>query len=408
MNDLKLEFKINKNILFIFVAIVGIIFRFLVGQREPNYDFFSWEIVANLFNDNKIIYSNTSRYNYGPIWFHVLGFSKTLNIDFRIYLISFLTFLDFIIFLLVWKMGKVKESILFFLCPISIVISGYHHQFENFAIVTILFGLYFIVKRHGFNVNFNSISFGETVILSILIGLSLTIKHIFILFPLWLFFQTNQFYKRVFVLFFPIVIFFLSFYPYWNEAKEGIIANVFNYASFNNFPIYHVFFADLFYIINNWNDRAMRTIFLILIAVVGFALRKRNLFESFLLYTACFVCFSPAIANQYLVIPILFLSFFFYSSALFYYLIGAIILILLDCDGLHYLTNVPPYSQFSSKLFLYKIISTFLFVNILSAIYDKDYFAVGISNSIKWTKNLLNDIYDEFLKFFGLGQRAKF
>lgn len=389
---------VSKKAIPLLVIVIGLIARYLCGLRLPNFDYYSWEIVADLVLQGKIVYSNTPRYNYGPIWFHVLGFLRYLNIDFRFLIITFLSLVDLAIFGFLWKMEKVKEASIFFLCPISIIITGYHHQFENFAILPIFFGVFYMITKYGNEVEFKDSTWQDVIVLSLLIGISLTIKHIFILFPFWLFFQTHHFYKRLVILLLPLAVFGASFLWYWEENKQGIISNVFAYASYNNFPLYQVFYYDLFFELHKWKRSLMKYLFMAIVVLMGFLIRKRSFLDTFLFYTACFVCFSSAIANQYLVIPVLFLAFNFYSSAWVYILIGGIGLQFLDLDGMHFLSQIYPFSNFSGKNW-YKLMAFFLFINILSALHKKDLMKGFLTKSFEHLKRLLEEGWNEILIF---------
>ena len=74
----------------------------------------------------------------------------------------------------------------FLLSPLGMHISGFHNQFDNFAILTALFSICFL-KGHE-----KKWSIGQAWITAILLGISLTIKHIFLFFPIWLFFSQHQ------------------------------------------------------------------------------------------------------------------------------------------------------------------------------------------------------------------------
>ncbi len=53
--------------------LAGVAIRFLFMQAGYNYDFESYCVVGDLAAAGKNVYANTHRYNYGPVWFTLLG-----------------------------------------------------------------------------------------------------------------------------------------------------------------------------------------------------------------------------------------------------------------------------------------------------------------------------------------------
>ncbi len=124
------------------VLLAGALARPWVATRGHNFDFESWLIAADIFSHGGNIYAETSRYIYGPVWFLLLGILWPIArlfpdsaLAFRYILPCFLTLADIgIFFVLRRKFGPIA-AVLFFLNPISIVISGYQVQVDNIAIL---------------------------------------------------------------------------------------------------------------------------------------------------------------------------------------------------------------------------------------------------------------------------------
>jgi hypothetical protein len=128
-------------------------------------------------------------------------------------------------------------------------------------------------------------------------------KHILFAFPFWLAVKQKGLLNIVVVIIVPTLVFIMGFIPYWNGGQQGIIQNVLMYKSFNNQYFFRLFAPEVLnYVINAYLT------WLILLGVFAVAFRLRNTFDSFLLYTCVFVATSPAIANQYLAIPISFIA----------------------------------------------------------------------------------------------------
>ena len=127
------------NWLFFVVVIAGIALRLLVATCGHNYDMDSSRIAADIVDRGGNVYAGTERYNYGPIWFHILHALNLLaghnETAFRYLVTGFLSLVDVGIFSILWrKFGKLAAS-LFFLNPVSVIITGYDCQFDNCAIL---------------------------------------------------------------------------------------------------------------------------------------------------------------------------------------------------------------------------------------------------------------------------------
>jgi hypothetical protein len=340
------------------VFVIGIAARLLVSRVGHNYDFDSFVIVSNLFDYGYNVYSHTTRYNYGPIWFHLLGFMSLLASHqlelFRYILVAFLSLTDTGIFLILWqKLGRLAGS-LFFLNPISIIITGYHNQFDNLAILLAMLSVQTL--RDNFE---NQMSIRKTMGL-LLLGLSLMTKHIFFAFPLWLAMKQKGLLLKIVTIFIPIFVFILGFFPYWNEGKQGILQNVFFYNSWNNEFFYTLFVPKILPSIIT-----SRVIWIILLLGFGVAFQNRDGFESLLLYTCILVAASPAIANQYLAIVVPFVSAYVNPFAFSYTLVGTWHL-LLDSNGLH----IPIFRAFANQNIYYAALITLLCIALVERIWN--------------------------------------
>jgi hypothetical protein len=287
------------------VVVLGIGLRLVAATRGHNYDVDSFLIVVDIVKHGGNVYAETARYNYGPVWSNIISilynvasvFQNNQDLIFRYILAGFLSFVDMGIFFILWKkIGRVA-AYLFFLNPISIIITGYHSQFDNLAI---LLGLLAVtILGDDFEKSLNS----RKLIGLLVLGFSLMTKHILFAFPFWLAVKQKGLLNKVVVIIVPTLVFIMGFIPYWNGGQQGIIQNVLMYKSFNNQYFFRLFAPEVLnYVINAYLT------WLILLGVFAVAFRLRNTFDSFLLYTCVFVATSPAIANQYLAIPISFIA----------------------------------------------------------------------------------------------------
>ncbi len=278
----------------LWLILLGLFLRLSLQITGHNFDFESYKIVGKLVYYGKNVYASTNRYNYGPIWFLLLGsfykisllFQNFLNpvIVYRTLIILTLTAADFSITLWLKKNFGKKAALWFWLNPLSIYITGWHNQFDNLAIAIGLWAISLYEKRF--------------IISLVLIGVSLVTKHVFALLPIWLVFREKNF-KKKFLLTIPYFIFLISFVPFAlnQAAQNGILKNVFLYT--NNFP-------NLYPLSQKWKF-LNPLIFLTAVSITGWFLRNIEIEKNVLYYLASFTAFLPMSAWQYYAIP---LSFF--------------------------------------------------------------------------------------------------
>ncbi len=311
----------------------GIVIRFVLMSLGHNFDFESYCIVGELAAAGKNIYANTPRYNYGPVWFILLGlFWKTASlfthniVVFRCLIVGTLTLGDFFITLLISKKAGNFWGAVFFLNPISLIITGYHNQFDNLAVLIGAFAVMCIEKScTEYDIK------PEDIYGTLLLSLSLITKHILWAFPLWILLNTNiNLRKKILYAFMPVILFLLSFAPYWQEGSHGIIHSVFLYKSFNNFPLFALRIINYLGIRIPLQAYICLPVFGLLMLAGAYVFRHEDMYNSFLLYTVSLVCFSSAIANQYLAIPCMAVILLCKKKSMLYFCAG---LVYLSCDG---------------------------------------------------------------------------
>jgi len=340
----------------------------------------SYWIVANILHRGGNVYLETARYNYGPLWSYILYglflISGKEPADFRFLIAIFLTIVDGAIFLILLKTFGKRVAFLFFLNPISIIITGYHNQFDNLAM---LFGFISIII---FGRDFTSgINKRKTAGL-IMLGISIMTKQILFFFPLWLAVKQKGIVWKIVILFVPTVIFFSSFIPFisfqeartfefnifrdFDSLKSRLPEDKFNailYLKDNNARFSHEELKDslskvtftedeiksvekitgngiiqnvFLYKVNIFKSGpfcntvmpqvifkaiplpvAAKIIFLFSLCSGAFIFRKKDGMESLLFYMLLIVIFIPSIVTQYLVIAVPFISVY---PGVFYYL----------------------------------------------------------------------------------------
>jgi hypothetical protein len=274
------------------------------------------------------VYALTERYNYSPIWFTILGFLKYVQIQlpslsFHFVIRTFLCLVDLVtlVFLLLIahhkKISLPKIAMLFYLSPVSFLLTGYHGQFENLAILMIVIGLFIYLKLSQKPV-------WGTAILWIFATAGMVIKH-------------NVFYELIiclnaaikryqikFLLFLISVCFFMAlFIPYWNSGKEGIIANVFMYSSG----------VGKYGITSLFNLPQLKYLFIIGMCVFPLFLKNRDIIQQCLLGMLFFLTFTSGISIQYFILPVAIGS-LYPSKGFLFYSLAASVFILGNYDNL--------------------------------------------------------------------------
>lgn len=297
---------IKENAVNIYMAAtaLGVILRFVVMSFGHNFDFQSYILVGDLMVNNLDVYANTERYNYGPIFMFFEKYfylSTTLVDDFwsttlmRVLFVSLLTMTDIGIMAWLEKHYGRLTAIIFFLNPVSIIITGYHNQFDNMAILLMLLAIGFYNENE--KIGWKDMGF------ILFMALSLTMKHIFFIFPMWLLFSKKlPLIKRGLYAFVPPILFLLSFVPFIIKDPAnltGIINNVFLYRSTSNAPL----LRKLVYAPLNVPAPLYTVIFILLVCIVGYLIREQDIEYRTLMYLMSLVAFASAISNQYFAIP---------------------------------------------------------------------------------------------------------
>lgn len=146
------NFQNDKNIslkIYILAIVFSVIARLYLSTFGFNYDFESYKIVVKIVQGGGNVYAETSRYNYGPIWFNILNILNFFGEYFRIGLILTLSLADILISCILWGKGFKLSALLFLFSPITIFISGYHNQFDNLAVLLAMLSVLIFVERES-------------------------------------------------------------------------------------------------------------------------------------------------------------------------------------------------------------------------------------------------------------------
>ena len=310
----------------LYFIFIGLFLRLVVSIKGNNSDFEAYKLVV-LALRNGITPWETYSYNYGIIWaviLFVLDFISFHNsYVFRILIILVLASADLYIATVIANKFGHKYGVLFFLNPISILITGYYNQFDNLGLAI---GLCAIMNLNQFS-NRNNL---KTIIL---LTLSLMTKHNLVLFLPWIFFNAKLKTVRYKLTFIPAILFSLHFTPFMlisSDVFRAIYSNVFMYWSANNAPFWQFWFRDkqlVNYLSDNaqWHHgRIWMTLFFLSVTIVGIWSRKKSITSSFFLYCIIFVLFSSAITTQFYAIGAIGAAAFFNRFFLLYFVFATL------------------------------------------------------------------------------------
>ena len=275
-------------------AILGIALRFLVSTRGHNYDFDSYKLVV-AGREEGLTAWQVGRYNYGPVWAHVLyvfnWIESTIGIAFRVQVIMLLTLADVFIARYILATRNLLTACVFFLNPVSIIITGYHNQFDNLAIAVVCAALLVNHDRRRGDLDKSDL---WTLLL---LGLSLSTKHVFLVFMFWMAVRQVGLKRRVVYLTVPPAIFVLSFTPFLASSWSGIQKFVIGYDSADNGPLW---------ILLGLNDGLgpipLMALFVVALSSVGVIVRNRTSAEALFTYLVVIVITTPNLAGQYFAI----------------------------------------------------------------------------------------------------------
>ena len=332
--------KMNKQyIIFVCLLAIGIFLRFVVMTFGHNFDFASYCIVGDIAGNLRNVYAETERYNYGPIFFCIQGFLYRLSCAltgnwewlYRIFIVSTLTLADLGIACFIASRYSMKLATIFFLNPVSIIITGYHNQFDNIAILLAVLTVLFYNEEEKFN--------KKDVWFIVLLTLCLMTKHILFTIPFFLLLRKGLPLKKRFVYAcVPPFLFLLSFVPFALSSRaafDGIMKNVFLYRSFNNAPL-----LSPLYDLIHFPSGPKFYIFVISMIVLAFITRAYNYEKMLMIYFVAMVAFSSAIANQYLVIPMVALCVLPVGAFRYVYMGCVGVFLMLERHGFGWLTKI--------------------------------------------------------------------
>lgn len=305
---------------FVAVCAVAVALRLAVSQAGYNYDLASWDLVSKLVVEGKSVYANTFRYPYGPTGAYLLGLVRLIAgllgmntiQGFHLLVAALLSTADLGLGYLLWRFFGLAEACFYLLNPVSILITGYHSQIECLALL-VGFGGWLTLEA-----SLAGRPVGRYYGSAFLTGLSLSVKHLLFLFPVWV---VARCYKRVWgmrqhlgYLAISYGVFFSAFGLYllrYPESLAGIREHVFGYHGIGNYEdslLVDVVSAALPALAKRAGGGGLdlyTMMFTALLLLLGLWAGRRRPESSFYLYLVGLTTFAPVNGDEYLVIPLL-------------------------------------------------------------------------------------------------------
>lgn len=338
--------------LFVAALVLGFAVRVWLSTLGMNYDMRSWFITAAVMDADREIYFGDGRYNYGPVWAYLLHAlahftplvtGRPYGIEtFHWVVAGFLSVVDAAIACILRAWFGTVAALVFFLCPLTILITGFHSQFDNLAVLLGLLA-WMILRDPARRSN------GAWLAVSaMLVGLSLSTKHILVFFPVWILLwpPCGPLLRRVGFCAVSYAVFALSFLPWaiHAEARHFIIANVVNYNSVSRFALLPRVLR-LFPPIPGLSQllqsvpaiSGTRLVWLACMTGVGKIVISRQRDEPhaevYPMYLASMVALAPAAANQSLVVPMVAIAIYWRNPLSWVYLVLASVYVFLSASN---------------------------------------------------------------------------
>ncbi|HTD53462.1 MAG TPA: hypothetical protein VK780_10595, partial [Thermoanaerobaculia bacterium] len=278
---------------YLFAAALRVVFVF---AYPGGYDTQSYEMVVSIEERHGNVYSETTRYNYSPVWGWVLlglsaiGRATGLGLVRAVGL--FLLAVDVATAMLVARLAGARfgparghlAGLLFFANPVSVLISSWHLQFDNLSLLCLLLAIFAFEREKG------------TAPVVGFLSASLLVKHVTWFHPL-LFLGRKERRGRAWYLM-PYAFFAVSFLPFAGSWKE-ILDHVFRYRGLMG--NYGTEAALLIRGVPEWLPSAL---FAIACLLAVWKLDRSDLVRASLCLFLVILVFLPGFGRQYCVWPI--------------------------------------------------------------------------------------------------------
>ena len=275
----------------------------LAAGHYGNYDEVSFEHVSGIVARGGNVYAETTRYNYGPAWFLILGaigfIQRATHLEFHTLVRGFLSLIDVGDAVLIAMIARsVRCAAVYMLTPVAILVTGLHGQFDNLASLPLLGAAWLLVR-------------GESPDLRAVWALAtaaLCIKHLNV-FLVWMLLWYAFPWRKAAVAFAgSLAVFAAQFVPWLGHGgAAGIWQNVILYRGQAPLPDNPI--APTPYGLTRWlSSETVSVIFVLVMAALPAIAKvlRLSLPQALALSAVALLVFMPGRGEAYLILPALF------------------------------------------------------------------------------------------------------
>lgn len=328
---LRASIRVIDWIVLILALPAGVWLRMWMASLGHNYDMDSWQIVSDLVLQGKNVYVNTHRYNYGPFWFLILGALRRIHdaVDlsnfgvesFHVVIATFLSLIDFCISTVILRRWGLAPALIFFLNPLAILLTGAHSQFDNLGLLPGLIAWLMIEPADNKNAT-PSHPARVWIGSALLMGISLSAKHVLIFFPFWLLAcpaALGALRRRITYVMISYGVFALILTPF--VLEPGALARALHSFVVHQYTptslLSHV--VNLFVPVKEFDSAyrllptvsMLKVLFVLCMLGLGAIVGKTRPTQLLFCYLLGMLIFTPTLADQYLAVPLLVCSVYF-------------------------------------------------------------------------------------------------
>lgn len=294
--------------------------RLWISSRYHQFDIHSYWLTADRIDSGEFLYF--SRYNYSPLWGHFVWLLRKVLFalgeqSFVMFHLAITGVMTLVCLAWLWILGRAHGpwwGLVFFAAPVVVVSTSFNSMFDLLAVLP-AWGAWAILYRRR-----DTLPWRPVLAASALLTLSLLIKHVMLLFALWLLLWkplaacTK---KRLVVVGIPVVLFLLSFVPYLDSPahRAAVITHVFAHhpGDMRN-GLLPVLLHQLILPRPVWENLLpslpllgyKRLAFVLLMLGAGYwAMRKRNGEHALVSYLIALVALTPGLHIQQWALPLL-------------------------------------------------------------------------------------------------------
>ena len=330
------EFIISKNNQWIILCLISITVRLLVSQIGYNADIEAFYLIGDLLLNNLNVYEHVPEpygYPYLPLWSIILSFIKVVQKflgfnsiqSFHFLCCLVLSIADIFIGTILKSRINKKAAIIFLFNPIGILLTGYHSQIDNLAVLFAFIGYNYLFRESRYN----------EILSGLMFGISLSIKHILIIFIPVLFITTSNYLNkknRIVLILLMIATSLLITLPFIKDFDifQSFVNNVIFYQGAASGALIKECMKFIFV---EPPDLLLKFIFASSVLIFTSLFTYFDSRKSLYIYLASIVGFSIGISEQYFAIPLITVAIFWEYIELKLYTIYVSMFLLFDSQA---------------------------------------------------------------------------